>query len=126
MKSIRRKKCSKYLSVFLVTCTMIAGSVSYTHLDVYKRQDADLAKNWTDLNSFTWRLNETGGGTNWQAGIKKGEDVLKTGSGTKKYVVFLTDGNPTFRYNESGKTVGEGNDDSQGYNYLSLIHIFAK
>ena len=25
MKSIRRKKCSKYLSVFLVTCTMIAG-----------------------------------------------------------------------------------------------------
>lgn len=83
--------------------------------------DADLAKNWTDLNSFTWRLNETGGGTNWQAGIKKGEDVLKTGSGTKKYVVFLTDGNPTFRYNESGKTVGEGNDDSQGYNYNAAI-----
>lgn len=86
-----------------------------------KWNDAELAQDWTDLNSFTWSLKKTNGGTNWQAGIKKGEDVLKTGSGTKKYVVFLTDGNPTFRYNESGKTVGEGNDDSQGYNYKAAI-----
>lgn len=86
-----------------------------------KWNDAELAQDWTDLNSFTWSLKKTNGGTNWQAGIKQGEDVLKTGSGTKKYVVFLTDGNPTFRYNESGKTVGEGNDDSQGYNYKAAI-----
>lgn len=83
--------------------------------------DADLAQNWTDLNSFTWRLNEPRGGTNWQAGIKKGEDVLKTGSGTKKYVVFLTDGNPTFRYDSSGYTEGNGSSDSKGYNYNAAI-----
>ena len=83
--------------------------------------DADLAQNWTDLNSFTWRLNEPSGGTNWQAGIKKGEDVLKTGSGTKKYVVFLTDGNPTFRYDSSGYTEGNGSSDSKGYNYNAAI-----
>lgn len=89
-----------------------------------KWNDAVLAQGWTDLKSFweqPWKLENPNGGTNWQAGIKKGEDVLKTGSGTKKYVVFLTDGNPTFRYNESGKTVGEGNDDSQGYNYNAAI-----
>lgn len=83
--------------------------------------DADLAQNWTDLNSFKWTLEEPDGGTNWQAGIKKGEDVLKTGSGTKKYVVFLTDGNPTFRYDSSGYTKGIGSSDSEGYNYNAAI-----
>lgn len=83
--------------------------------------DADLAQNWTDLNNFTWKLDSPTGGTNWQAGIKQGENVLKTGSGTKKYVVFLTDGEPTFRYDESGKTVGEGTADSDGYNYDAAI-----
>lgn len=84
--------------------------------------DADLAQNWTDLNSFTWTLDDSPtGGTNWQAGIKQGENVLKTGSGTKKYVVFLTDGNPTFRYNSSGHTEGTGYSDSSGYNYSAAI-----
>ena len=86
--------------------------------------DADLAQNWTDLNSFweqPWKLKDPAGGTNWQAGIKKGEYVLKTGSGTKKYVVFLTDGNPTFRYDSSGYTEGSGSSDSKGYNYNAAI-----
>ena len=83
--------------------------------------DADLAQNWTDLNSFTWKLESPTGGTNWQAGIKKGEEVLQSGSGTKKYVVFLTDGNPTFRYNSSGYTEGTGYSDSSGYNYDAAI-----
>lgn len=83
--------------------------------------DAKRAQNWTDLNSFKWTLNSPGGGTNWQAGIREGENVLKTGLGTKKYVVFLTDGDPTYRYNEYGKTVGEGNDDPHGYNYEAAI-----
>lgn len=86
--------------------------------------DAKLAQNWTDLNSFweqPWKLKDPSGGTNWQAGIKKGEDVLKTGSGTKKYVVFLTDGNPTFRYDSSGYTEGNGGDDRYGYNYNAAI-----
>lgn len=84
--------------------------------------DAGLARDWTDLNSFNWTLENPTGGTNWQAGIKKGEEVLRTGSGTKKYVVFLTDGNPTFRYdNSSGYTKGEGDRDSYGYNYNAAI-----
>nr|MBN2927826.1 VWA domain-containing protein [Eubacterium sp.] len=84
--------------------------------------DADFAQNWTDLNSFRWKLEKPTGGTNWQAGIKKGEEVLRAGSGTKKYVVFLTDGNPTFKYNNSsGYTEGDGNSDSSGDNYNAAI-----
>lgn len=85
--------------------------------------DADRAQNWTDLNGFTWELNSPIGGTNWQAGIRKGENILKTRSGTKKYVVFLTDGNPTYRYNKFGYTEGEGteNSDPAGYNYNAAI-----
>lgn len=91
------------------------------HYEDIAWNDADRAQNWTDLNDFKWTLDSPSGGTNWQAGIKKGEDVLKTGSGTKKYVVFLTDGDPTYRYNESGKTVGEGDKDSDGSNYDAAI-----
>lgn len=88
--------------------------------------DAKCAQDWTDLNSFwkkPWKLKDPIGGTNWQAGIKKGEDILKTGSGTKKYVVFLTDGDPTYRYDESGYTEGDGtaNSDLSGYNYNAAI-----
>lgn len=83
--------------------------------------DADCAQDWIDLNNFNWSLNNPTGGTNWQAGIKKGEEVLQSGSGTKKYVVFLTDGNPTFRYNSSGYTEGNGSNDLYGYNYNAAI-----
>ena len=83
--------------------------------------DADCAQDWIDLNNFNWSLNNPTGGTNWQAGIKKGEEVLQSGSGTKKYVVFLTDGTPTFRYNSSGYTEGNGSNDSSGYNYNAAI-----
>ena len=85
--------------------------------------DANRAQDWTDLNSFwkqPWKLKNPTGGTNWQAGIKKGEDILKTGSGTKKYVVFLTDGDPTYRYNSSGYTEGYGSEVSE-YDYNAAI-----
>lgn len=82
--------------------------------------DARLAQNWINLNDFTWKLKEPAGGTNWQAGIKMGEEVLKTGSGTKKYVVFLTDGDPTYRYNSSGYTEGYGSKVSK-YDYDAAI-----
>lgn len=82
--------------------------------------DADCAQDWIDLNNFNWSLNNPTGGTNWQAGIKKGEEVLQSGSGTKKYVVFLTDGNPTFRYNSHGYTEGKGSEVSK-YDYNAAI-----
>lgn len=85
--------------------------------------DAWMEKNWTSINEFNFSLNEKGcdGGTNWQAGVRKGEEILAQRSGIKsrKYVLFLTDGEPTFRYltGSSTKTQGTGGGDPYGRNY---------
>lgn len=111
--------------VNLAVVTFSGDKADYWNSDI-PWNDAKRAQDWTDLNSFwkkPWKLKDPSGGTNWQAGIKKGEDILKTGSGTKKYVVFLTDGDPTYRYDESGYTEGAGtaNSDLSGYNYNAAI-----
>lgn len=70
---------------------------------------ATMEKDWTNLNNITFdnsgqndlfKLTYDGctEGTNWQAGVKKGGEVLSTGTGKKQYVVFLTDGQPTYGY----------------------------
>ena len=85
--------------------------------------DAWMERNWTSIDEFDFSLNEDGcdGGTNWQAGVRKGEEILAQRSGIKsrKYVLFLTDGEPTFRYltGSSTKTQGTGGGDSYGNNY---------
>lgn len=85
--------------------------------------DAWMEKNWTSIDEFNFSLNEKGcdGGTNWQAGVRKGEEILAQRSGIKsrKYVLFLTDGEPTFRYltGSSTKTQGTGGGDPYGKNY---------
>ena len=85
--------------------------------------DAWMERNWTSIDKFNFSLNEEGcnGGTNWQAGVRKGEEILAQRSGIKsrKYVLFLTDGEPTFRYltGSSTKTQGTGGGDSYGNNY---------
>ena len=43
--------------------------------------------------------NEDAGGTNYQAGLRKADELLKKGrTGATKIVVFLSDGDPTFYY----------------------------
>lgn len=74
------------------------------------------------------------GGTNWQAGIRQGNILLGTADqNAKKYVVFLTDGVPTFRYGKTdtdaisagnGYTYGTGSDDSNSYNYNSAVNEY--
>ena len=87
--------------------------------------DAQFETGWVNLNSIktstktNWygevvysnsffELNSVDGGTNWQAGIRTGEQAF-AGRDSKKYVIFLTDGVPTFRYDQSGITEGDGN-----------------
>lgn len=88
-----------------------------------KNNDATVCRSWTALNSFeayTTTVNKYGG-TNWQAGIRKGEEILAARttdrSNANTYVVFLTDGNPTFYYDSWGNTQGYGSQyDETGYN----------
>lgn len=74
--------------------------------------DADIAQGWTDSS---WQLNQSvnniraNGGTNWQAGLRTAKKVLQSSrSDAQKIVIFLSDGDPTYYYNERGETVGNG------------------
>ncbi len=77
------------------------------------------------------------GGTNWEDGLAKAQDALSGSTAENKYVIFLSDGNPTFRntaltdyppydvpdddinrtyYNQYG-IYGTGNSDNYGRNF---------
>ncbi|MBU9726529.1 vWA domain-containing protein [Diplocloster modestus] len=55
---------------------------------------------------------ENKSGTNYQAGLQEAKRVIdEDQSGRKKYVIFVTDGQPTFYYGPSGTTIhGYGSD----------------
>lgn len=66
------------------------------------------------------------GGTNWEAALNEANDILASGrAGANKYVVFLSDGEPTYRMSPGYKgawpnldgTYGNGQNDRGGYNY---------
>ena len=70
------------------------------------------------INSIT-----TGGGTNTEAGFQKAYQLLKQSTAQQKFVVFLSDGNPTFRSSRIKEKIGSqtvyygtGSSDDSGYN----------
>lgn len=91
-----------------------------------QNDDAQFETDWVNLNNIKiwtveqywetsykndfFELESVSGGTNWQAGIRTGEEAF-AGRDSKKYVIFLTDGVPTYRYDKNGYTEGDGNDD---------------
>ena len=73
--------------------------------------DADIQCDWTnDASKLVSRLpKEPSGGTNYQAGLLKANDLLgKARSGATTVVIFVSDGNPTYYYNNKGVTTGNG------------------
>lgn len=63
------------------------------------------------------RVNEEKSGTNCQAGLRTAKEALeKADSSARKIIIFLSDGLPTYRYNNDGYTIGNGNTDSYNYN----------
>lgn len=66
------------------------------------------------------------GGTNWEAGLSTAENLVSSDPNTKNYVIFVSDGNPTYRdsangyyedYNSRYDIYGTGNSDYYGYNF---------
>lgn len=83
------------------------------------------SQGWASLDDFSWQLSKCTGGTNWQAGIKEGNTLLSKSANrekSRKYVIFLTDGEPTYRYLEGSSTVTQGkgeynSQDTNNYDY---------
>ena len=73
--------------------------------------DADIKCGWTnDASKLVNSLpKEPSGGTNYQAGLLKANDLLgKARSGATTVVIFVSDGNPTYYYDNDGYTTGKG------------------
>ena len=91
-------------------------------------------KFWFDKNNATTLKNKVkqitaDGGTNWEAALREAKSVLDsdTRQGVQKYVVFLSDGNPTYRvtsrtgYTQEEKYHYELRTDEWGIPYLVKV-----
>ena len=88
-----------------------------------KWNDAQIKVNWTkNKNEITNVSFNKDGGTNYQAGIRTAKELLsdKRKNATTA-VVFLSDGNPTFRYGNDGYTEGTGSSDRDGLNLKAAM-----
>lgn len=87
--------------------------VAYSGLEDYgKWNDAEVICDWTSqksgLDSSVNRM-VADGGTNCHAGLYHGAEVLeKSRENAQKYVLFLSDGEPSYYYDDRGYTRGKG------------------
>jgi hypothetical protein len=63
------------------------------------------------------------GGTNWEAGLTNAEAALTKDDKTNKNVIFMSDGDPTYRNSANGGVSGNGNSDPYGYNYDAVQKV---
>lgn len=79
-------------------------------------RDAAMRQYWTrDLDAVenAATIQYPTGGTNYEAGLKVTKELLEgTRASAQKYVIFLSDGAPTYHYNSNGVTEGGGNSTS--------------
>lgn len=81
--------------------------------------DAKVAVNWTSQAAVIKRQTSptSDGGTNYQAGIRSAKGLLDgKRQNAKTAVIFVSDGDPTYRYDVNGYTQGEGDSDGDGKN----------
>ena len=96
-------------------------------------------RNSSDSNTLQNSISslKADGGTNWEDALSKVSDI-PTRSGAEKYIVFVSDGGPTFRnskihslsdddddydWNSYYKHWGTGNSDPKGWNYTAAKNI---
>ncbi|KFI91836.1 prespore-cell-inducing factor [Bifidobacterium saguini DSM 23967] len=59
---------------------------------------------------------DNGGGTNWEAALRNANSLNTARAGAKKYIVFVSDGEPTYRVNG-----GNGSNDDGNYNFNAAV-----
>ena len=86
-----------------------------------KYNDADIDCSWTSsAQQLIYRLPPSSdGGTNYEAGLGKADDLLEQSrDGALKVVIFVSDGDPTYYYDNSGYTSGNGS----SYDSTAMSH----
>ena len=74
------------------------------------------------LSNSSWQVKNAinniyaNGGTNAEAGLKSAYDILAQSQAEQKFVVFFSDGNPTYRETVIDGSTGSGSSDPYGYN----------
>ena len=101
----------------MVTFGTYASDYTSNNNPWFDKNNAQTLKNYVNSIKAT-------GGTNWEAALKSARDLLDgdTGDGVQKYVVFLSDGNPTYRvsngvgydYDRRGRLYQVTNPDDKG------------
>ena len=74
--------------------------------------DAEVLRNFSNTNLDSTNFGSANGGTNLHAGLYEANKLLNASnipSDAYKYVVVISDGQPTFYYNNKGYTQGTGN-----------------
>ena len=106
--------------VSLVTFSGSNGWYDFSYNDAQKAHDWTSSK--SDITGAYGSNPESNAGTNWEAGLREADKLLKdVREGASKYVVFVSDGDPTFYYNNDGSTGGTGRGDSDGTAYSHAV-----
>lgn len=87
--------------------SVVTFSSDIAETDYYR--DGIMRLSWTNdaLRVFGAANQSSNGGTNYEAGLMSGRAaILESRPDALKYVIFLSDGEPTYHYNENGETTG--------------------
>ena len=87
--------------------------------------DATVLRNFSNTNLDSTNFGSANGGTNLQAGLYEANKLLNASnipSDAYKYIVVISDGQPTFYYNNKGYTQGTGNTTDEG-TYNATINM---
>lgn len=91
--------------------SVVTFSSDIAETNYYK--DGIMRLSWTNDASrvFDAANQFSNGGTNYEAGLMSGRAaILESRPDALKYVIFLSDGEPTYHYTENGETAGGGNE----------------
>lgn len=101
-------------NIALVSFAGKMGNTGYSDSRVVREFETKNFDGLNESNDFViyepaYKQDVNSGGTNLEAGLKGAKDLLDTvPANALKYVVVMGDGEPTFYYNDNGKTEGNG------------------
>lgn len=95
--------------------------VSLVSFNIYAWTIVEKTNNIDSFNGEVDKLSARNG-TNWEAGLRKAESLVSGDSNTKNYVIFVSDGAPTYRnrydiFGSFNGVDGNGSSDPDGKNF---------